>query len=217
MKREKPMKYVKMLGLVVAAAAALMAFVGASTASATVLCKTQGTGSPTGTTCPEGWAYPAGTTIHAVSEEKPVLTTSFKTIECGSSTFSVITDNEGSATETVKAHADNLTFAECNCEVKVIKEGTVEIHWIEGTHNGTLTANGDEVTASCSTIFGNVHCIYVVENTDLGTLTGGAEATADITATIPRLSTSGLCAETAVWHVKYRVTSPTPLFVTGHT
>jgi hypothetical protein len=57
------MKYLKMLGLAAIAAAALMAFVGAGTASAAggVLCKVEGTSS--GTTCPSGQAYTPGTKI----------------------------------------------------------------------------------------------------------------------------------------------------------
>jgi len=104
------MKYVKMLGLAAVAAAALMAFVGASTASATVLCKTAGTGSPTGTTCPANQAYPAGTAITAVNKGTVKLDTTFKTIECSGSEVKGSTSNEGSATETVTGPEGTLTF-----------------------------------------------------------------------------------------------------------
>ena len=224
------MKYVKMLGLAAVAAAALMAIVGSSTASATVLCAAEPTnGNPAtkGTVCPTNFAYIAGTEIHAVLDPgtgPAKLTTAFKNIECEESTVSGSTENEGSAAETVKGKVATLTFGKCNCEVKVLEEGgkqkagTLEVHWIPDTFNGTLTSNGAEVTANCSTIFGTVHCIYVTENTDLGTLTGGNPATMDIeSANIPRLSTSGLCAETAKWDAKYEVTSPKPLYVADHT
>jgi hypothetical protein len=218
--RRKHMKYVKMLGLAAVAAAALMAFVGASTASATVLCKTPGTGEPTGTTCPAGWAYEKGTAIHAVNEGTATLTTSFLDITCNKSTVQGSTDNEGSASETVTGSITTLTFEECNCEVKVLAAGTLEVHWISGTHNGTLTSKNAEVTATCSTIFGKVHCIYSTPatGTDLGTATGGNPATMDISsADIPRLSTNSLCDTTANWDANYSVTSPAPLYVTGHT
>jgi len=240
------MKYVKMLGLAAAAVAALMAFVGASTASATVLCKVEGEKGATGltgTTCPAEKAYPKGTEIHAVLDPgtgPAKLTTAFKNIECEESTVSGKTSNEGSATETVTGSVEVLTFGKCNCEVNVIKKGTLEVHWINvldknengeviaetGGHNGTLTSNGAEVTAQCNTIFGAVHCIYVTENTDLGTATASGKnekgeatpATMDIeSANIPRLATSGLCAETAKWDAKYEVTSPKPLYVAAHT
>jgi len=218
------MRYVKMLGLAAIAAAALMAFVGASTASATVLCKTPGTGETTGTTCAPGWAYEAGQTFHAVFEPteavpKAKLTTSFKNIECSKSTVHGHLENEGSATETVKVEITTLTFEECNCEVKVVHPGTLTIHWIPDTHNGTVTVDEAEVTATCSTIFGNVHCIYNTgAGISIGDLTGGNPATMDIEENnIPRLTTNSLCAEKAKWDAHYEVTEPKPLYVTDHT
>jgi hypothetical protein len=209
------MKYVKMLGLAAVAAAALMAFVGASTASATVLCKSAG-----GTTCPAGEAYGANTTIHAVNTGTVKLDTSFKTIECTGSTVQGETENEGSATETVKGKTGGtLTFTGCNCTVTVLNAGTLEIHWIEGGSNGTVTSSGSETTTSCKTIFGTVHCIYVTNGTHVGTLTGGNPATLSASATIPvdAEHSNGLCPQESKWTANYEVTSPTPLFVTGHT
>ena len=241
------MKYVKMLGLASVAVAALMAFVGSSTASATVLCTVEGTnkaGEPTGTTCPANEAYKGGTKIHAEFEAtaevpKAKLTTSFQNIECEVSTVAGETINEGSATETVKGIVTALTFEKCNCEVKVLKNaagnfGELEIHWgelveeggkkvfKETGHGGTLTSTGSEVTAQCNTIFGKVHCIYKTNATDIGNLTGSAEtistATMDIEgANIPRLVTDPLCAEKASWDAHYKVDTPDVLNVAGHT
>jgi hypothetical protein len=221
------MKYVKMLGLAAVAAAALMAFVGASTASATVLCKTNVVGTPTGTTCPANQAYPAGTEIHMVSEGNVVLTTGSEITEitCRHSTMKGITRNEGSATETVKGsvEAKNVTWEECStpngaCTYSTIKGGTLEIHWIEGTHNGTLAFNGLEVTSSCASIFGNIHCIYELAEEDLGTLTGGNPATVDVeSAPINNVSTSSLCPTGPKLDAKYKITTPEPLYVAGHT
>jgi len=97
------MKYVKRLVLAVMAAA-LMGFMGAGSASATVLCKTPGFGSPTGTTCPIAWAYFGGTEIHAVSEGTVVLTTGKEITEssCKRSTMTAFSENEGSSTETTR-------------------------------------------------------------------------------------------------------------------
>jgi len=207
------MKFLKVLGLAAVAAAALMAFVGAQTASATVLCKVQGTGATTGTTCPEGEAYSSGQEIHAVLDPgtKATLKTEFKTIECTESTVKGSTSAE--VEETLSGPEGTLTFGGCNCTVTVLKAGTVSITWISGTHNATLKSNGSESTVSCSTIFGTVHCIYVTENTDLGTLTGGNPATLDANAEIPRLATSALCSAKALWEAKYEVTTPKPLYV----
>jgi hypothetical protein len=204
------MKYVKMLGLAVVAAAALMAFAGAGTASATVLCKN----SESASSCNEN--YPSETELKSSlsAGTKAILKTEIKTIECSKSTLSGKPENGGSATETVKGPIAALAFEECNCEVKSLKKGTVEIHWISGSTNGTVTATGAEVTVNCSTIFGLVHCIYVTEKTDLGTLTGGNPAKIDVKAVLPRLATSAPCSATATWEATYEFTSPKPLFVT---
>jgi hypothetical protein len=219
------MKYVKMLGLATVAAAALMAFVGASSASATVLCTTNPVAVPTGTTCPANQAEPAGTEIHAVSEGNLVLTTGseFTEITCKKGTVKGKTSNEGSATETVKGAAETITWEECStpngaCTVTTVKPGTLEVHWIEGTHNGTLTSTGAEITSNCASIFGNIHCIYKAENEDLGTITGGNPATADFESTpVNIIATSGLCPSGPKWDAKYEITTPKPLYIAGHT
>ncbi len=219
------MKYVKMLGLAAVAAAALMAFVGASTASATVLCKVEGEKAgtaTTGTKCPAEKAYPKGTVIHAVNTSTAILEGEPFNIECKKSTVQGETTNEGSATETVDGPITVLTFEECGpSTVTVLKKGTLEVHWInnedKGSHDGTLTANGQEVTTETSTIFGKVHCIFVTENTDLGTLKGGNPATFTANAVIKKLSTNALCPSPGTWTASYEVTSPKPLFVADHT
>jgi hypothetical protein len=210
------MKYIKMLGLVAVVATALMAFIGAGSASATVFCKEKPTGE--GTTCPAGQAYPGGTTTHEVNEGVVKLTTTFDVIECEESIIEVEIEKEGGVTETLKGPVKKLTFGKCNCTVTVLTDGTQEVHWIPGTINGTITSTGSEVTASCSTVFGNVHCIYKTNQTDIGDYTGGAGAKVDIESTdIPRLTTNSLCAEEARWDGKYKVESPNPLFIASHT
>jgi len=210
------MKPLKILGLALVAAMALMAFVGSSTASATVLCKTNpkaGAGEATGTICPSGEAYPENTTIEAklTTGTKAKLITSFKTIECGKSAVKGETSAE--VAEPLTGPEGTLTFEECNCEVKVLKAGKLSTEHIAGTHNGTLKSTGNESTVVCSSIFGNVHCIYATENTDVGTLTGGNPATLKAEATIPKLATNALCSEKSEWSASYEVTAPKPLFV----
>jgi hypothetical protein len=189
------MKYVKMLGLAAVAAMALMAFVGAGTASATTL---TGVG---------GAVLGTGSTIHANSEGTATLTTSFKNIECKKSTVSGKTTNETGTT--VNGNVEALTFEECNCTVAVLKKGSLSIG-----SGGALTSSGAEVTASCSTIFGTVHCIYATSNTSLGTLTGGTTAVMNISsARIPRLTTNSLCDTEANWDATYKVDNPDTLNV----
>lgn len=206
------MNYLKILGFAALTIAAMTVLVGAGTASATVLCKTSG-----GTTCPAGQAYGSGTAIHAVNVGTVVTTTVYKNIECKKSTMAGATSSEGSPTETVRAALSVLTFEECNCDVVVLKKGTLEIHWISGTNNGTVTYSGEEKTVTCSTIFGSVHCIYVT-NADIGTLSGGSPAVLNIpSASVNFVITNALCEEDRYWDAKYEITSPNPLYVTDHT
>jgi len=222
------MKYVKVLGLTVIAAAALMAFGGASSASATVLCKTVPTSSPTGTTCPAGWALQAGDKIHAVlvTGGQGTLTSNeaFKpNIVCKKTTIEGELTAEGSATETVKGQVTALTIEECEeTIVTVLNKGTLEIHWIPGTHNGTITGTGTEITTVVPSIFGNIHCIYKTNATDLGTLTGSKKAneTAVMHAenqAIPFIETSGLCPPKPTWDATYEFKTPDTLTVADHT
>lgn len=200
----------RMLGLAVVATAALMAFVGVSSASATVLCSTNSN------PC-TGTKYPAGTEVKSnlAAGTKSVLSTEFQKIECSKSTVAGKTSNAGGATETVKGSVETLTFEECNCTVAVLKKGGWEYHWISGGPNATVTWNGQETTVTCSTIFGNVHCIYVTENTHVGTITGGSRAKMHWNPSWPRLPTNSLCSSQATGSAEYEISTPDPLFIEG--
>jgi len=209
------MKCVKMLGLASVAAVALVAFAGASSASATVLCKTTPGG--LSTPCSANQAYPANTQLLAEASTTVKLDTTFKTVECSSSTIEGTTSNEGSASETVKVPVVRYAYGSCNCTVSVLKKGSLEIHWIEGTHKGTVTLNETETTVSCSTIFGTVHCIYVTENDSIGDITESSTPStrAVFHATGPtfRLATNALCSEEGTLTATYEIVSPAPLYI----
>ncbi|HET7509273.1 MAG TPA: hypothetical protein VFJ65_03395 [Solirubrobacterales bacterium] len=215
------MRYFKTLGIAIVATAALTGFVGVGAASATVLCKVEPTGGNTGTkgtTCPEGSAYPSGTEIHAVVNGSVTFENPFKTLECKKSTWTAATKQEGGASETVSATVGALTFGECSCELKTITPGTFEFHWVPDTLNGTATSSGAEFTSTCSTIFGIVHCIFVSNATDLGTLTGGYPAALDIEgAHLSRVSTNPICPESSPFTAKYEITTPKPLYIAAET
>jgi len=185
------MRYIKMLGLAAVAAAALMAFVGASTASATVLVGTSG---PLG----------SGTTINAALEPgtEAVLEAGFGNIACGESTVHGTISNAGGAAATVSGPISKggLTFGACTGDtVSVLKEGTLEIHHIAGTTNGTLTSSGAEVTV-INHDTGGTHCIYRTENTHIGVLTGNKTGTATLHAE-------------ATWKATYTVNVPDEVWV----
>lgn len=183
------MKYVKILGLLAVAAAALMAFT--ASASATVV-----TG-PGGETTP---------TIHAVPESGHVsLHNSIVNIECNSTVEGHITTH--GATETASGPIDSLSFFDCTNEwvVDVNVLGTLEAHTTSTAGHGaaTLTSNGTKVTATRA----GLSCIYETNNTDIGTVTGGTQATLAISASIPRVGGSFLCGGgTAQWTGNYTTT-----------
>jgi hypothetical protein len=188
------MKYVKILGLLAVAAAAMMAF--AVSASATTVT------SPTGTK--------ATPTIHAVNEGgHVVLANSNANIEC-SSTVEGKVESHGEGV-TAKGNISSLSFTSCTngwtVEVNPVAKGSLEAHWTSG-YNGTLTSNGTTVTAILHTIFGPITCRYLTSNTSIGTLTGGNPATLDIEASIPFHSGGGLCGSgNSAWSGKYVATT----------
>jgi hypothetical protein len=199
------MKYLKMLGLAAVAAAGLMAFVGAGSASATTLTCTN----PPGTKV----VCPAGTTIESTATSSLLLKAGFAEITCTASTVKGKTSNAGSTTETVKGPIETLTFTSCGSStVDVIKNGSLEIHTdTEGVTdgNGTVTGTGSEVTVSA---FGT-SCVYgTPEPKDLGTLKGssntGGTATFTISASLSKVSGGFLCANPAAWSGSYKVTNP---------
>lgn len=202
------MRHLKTLAPLFIVAAAVTALAGAGTATATVLCKNN----LNTETCSE--RYPVGTEFKTHLTGLATLTTTFKNISCEEASGEGKLESEGSSTTTPWGKGTG-TYGKCNCEVKVIRTGTIEVHYIAGTDNGTVTFKETEVTAGCSTIFGSVHCIFATgSGTDLGTLSSGSPAKAEFKeANIPRLSTSSLCAEKAQLDATFEITTPNPLYV----
>ncbi|MGN6816372.1 MAG: hypothetical protein ACTHK3_09860 [Solirubrobacterales bacterium] len=197
------MKHLKILALAAMACAAFMAFVGASSASATVLCKTNLTEG----CAAAGWAYPAGTVIESSSTNSGTLKAGGITLDtCTGSTIKGKTSNAGSSTETVKGPNEEINWGTCTNETKTITNGELEIHHIAGTDNGTMTSNGTEVTVK--TIFGS--CVYSAS--DIGTLVGGNPASIEVKELSVKL-VSGPCPSETKWTQSFAVTSPKPLFV----
>lgn len=186
------MKYLKMLGLAAIAAAALMAFAGAGTASATVLCST--TTSP----CPEGQKYPAGTRIGFSLAAGTSLTwvNGGNTLEtCKEAVLKSDITNAGSGTSTVTSENKALSFNQCTFANGFTKLGGLEIHNISGTSNGTVTASGEVGWTFVNPLFGS--CIYGwTTGGVVGTITEGKPATLDLNVGIVRLPGSSItCPE----------------------
>jgi hypothetical protein len=205
------MKYLKMLGLAAVAAMVLMAVVGASTASATQLDKvTSGGAKDTlGVGTFLGSSASVGTTLNLTDTAGNPIDTCKQ-----GAVLSEIT-NAGGAGATVSGDITGLTWESCTQKTQTLALGTLEVHGIAGTDNGTVTGNGSKVTIN---VFG-VPCVYGTNNTDLGVLTGvtssTSHATVDINAVILEQDPKQfLCPDTGKWVGNYTVTNPTGLYVT---
>jgi hypothetical protein len=188
------MRYLKILGLLAVATAALMAFAGP--ASATTVTTSTGGASAT-------------PTIHAVNENGNVLFHNPEAnIEC-SSTFQGPVESHGSGiTVTLKINAE---FKACinGWSVTVNVSGTLHFHWNFG-HGAKVTWTGGTITATLNLVFFHITCRYATAagGTDIGTLTGGNPATLHLEGKIPFHSGSAACGEEpSQWTGDYTTTS----------
>jgi hypothetical protein len=206
------MKFLKMLGLAAVAAAALMAFVGAGTASATTL---EVGGAAQNKSVAISASLQAGTSALLKDEFGTTTDTCTTSTVAGSTT---------TFTPTVSGPISTLTFGSCSHTTTVIAKGNLSVAWIPTTEaekkegktstNGTVSSNGAEVTVQ-STFFGASAVCKTGAGTTLGPLTGattagnpGAHATIDINAKI----NCGILGSSS-WTGTYTVTSPTDLGV----
>jgi hypothetical protein len=205
------MKTVKMFALAAVAVAALMAFIGASAASASVICSTatEPCTSPWPSPTTLDYSLATGTSAELINLE------TLETIDtCKKSTVKGTLTN-GSATATAKGPAE-VTWEECTWPTTTIKNGTLEVHAITGTKgNGTVTANGFEVTINTG-VFGS--CVYGTgEGMDLGTVDEGNPSTFTAAAKVKFISGGFLCPRNTEWKAKYTQTEPknTTLYVSA--
>jgi len=188
------MKYVKILGLLAVAVAALMAFAGTASADSVT--------SPTGTT------YTS--TLKASAEGHAVLDNPIAKIECASTVEGAVETHGTKVPAAGKIKA--LTFTGCTDEwhVTVVAPGSLSVNGITGSYNGDVFSTGATVEA---TRFG-ITCRYATSNTTVGTATSGTPATMDISASIPFHSGSIFCGSGATaWTGSYTVNTPGSLFV----
>ena len=186
------MKYIKMLGLLAVAAAALMAFAGS--ASATEIT------SSTGKT----------PTIKATSTNT-ALDGAFTTVTCGHSEVGGTVEAHGAPNDAKTPATGKITtldFTLCNYPVTVVNNGTLSVTGTTPTGNGTLTSNGAKVAIHTSV----GTCVFTTSNTHIGTVTGsnntGGHAVLDITGKIPRTEGNFLCGSSGQWTGSYTITHP---------
>jgi hypothetical protein len=195
------MKYVKMLGLAAIAAMALMAFVGAGTASATKLYS-------------GGSALGAGSLVKLSLTGSSVLSSGESTLNtCTGGQFTSEIANAGSSTTTVSGPNTTIDFENCASTVHTETKGSLEVHHIAGTNDGTVTASGVVIG---NTVFGT-NCLYQSgTGKHLGVLDGvtSGDATIHIHISVTEAEPKKfICPDTATWTGHFVVTSPTPLHV----
>jgi hypothetical protein len=203
------MRYLKMLALVAMATAGLMAFVGASSASAGVLCKTE--------TDPCNNRVKKNETVSSQTQtgKAAFINTGLKNIECEKSTLAGEVTKEGGKGEVPEVAVQTLSFTNCKCEVMVLKKGTYYMSHIAGTFDGRPFGTGQEIATQCVILGVQVKCVYSTNNTLLGELQKGNPAVIELNAKlqlVPASSEPG-CEETATWTGFYEVTTPKPLYV----
>lgn len=201
------MKCLKALGLVAMAAMALTAFLGASSASATVICTT--------TTTPCGTSWHVDTIEASLAAGTSAVTRSTGgALEgtCSGSSLSGSKTVTGSATQTVviSVPKSGLIWSGCSQTTDTLAGGELEIHRITGTENGTITARGFEVTK----VVAGVSCIYGTSTGhDIGVLTGGNDATMDLHGTWTKRGGSFLCPSTSIFEADYTITNHNAVYV----
>lgn len=207
------MKYLRIIGPTAAIAVAV-ALVGASTASATVLCTTNAST----TNCGAANHVKAGSTIEAALEglNQAVFEDVNNNVKwkCPSSNIRGTTENTGKAGESIgwKVAASELSFSNCGVEFVNSLAGTIEMHWISKTDNATLTAKGFKIEINA---FGSEWCIYEFPTfTDMGVLKGANPASISVNAVMPRTNVCSFGPTSLRWTGTYTVREPNPLYVT---
>ena len=199
------MKYLKMLGLTAVAAMALTAFLGASSASGTVLCTT----TMTEGCAAAGWHIPSGSILEASQVGTGSLETTGGTVldTCSGAAINQTTKTTGSSTETVTAITEigDITWKECTKTTDTLEGAHLEIHWIPGTDNGTITIKGGKVTVN--SIFGTCTYGFSEPARSLGDLIGDHETPKLVINTlVSKLGGGGLCPAESRWTATFHVT-----------
>ena len=197
------MKYLKMLGLAAVAAAALMALVGAGTASADELC----TEPAVSNMCPAGKQI---TTIHASLVGSAVLedTEGNSIVTCTAGTLHADVTTQGTGVSGVSGPITALTWGatgtNCNLPTTTITNGTLDGSAAAGGGT-TVKATGTRVTVN-TILFGS--CVYGpgAAGLDVGAIANGSEHLA-ISTVVNKQSGSGVCPETTFWTATFTVTN----------
>jgi hypothetical protein len=213
------MKLIRINVLLVFAALAAVALLGAAPASATTLCKAEEE------VCAEGNRYPAGTGVkmELATGSTSQIKTSLGTVVCKGST------GEGESTEEstgsrelaldilIKVGFTSCSLGKTSCTLEVPRAWLILVLFLftfpffHGKIEKDPTTKGEaNINVKCGSLF---NCVYNVENALLG---GEDGAPASLAANEITLLTEGeefICPATSKWTAKYTITEPNPLWV----
>jgi hypothetical protein len=199
------MKYLKMLGLAAVLAAAVMAIVGAGTASADEIC----TEPAVSNMCPAGKLITEIDATLKAGESAKLEDTSGNTLDtCTAGTVKITNISQGTGVSSITgtSAANEIVWGEKNTEC-LFTTDTITGASIEATQASgggtTLKASGAEVTINTG-LFGS--CIYKTgTGLDLGTVSNGG-TTLTINVVVTRAS-GFACPSSAKWNATYTVTN----------
>lgn len=196
------MKYVKILGAVAAATVALMAFVGAGTASATVLCSSN--------TSPCAAPYGSGTrvsmSLEAGTEFRWRL--GFMEFVCEQATMAGELTSPGGVGQGVTETLNNFSFGGCSGKVKTLKPGVLRFDATSGT-DGIVNGTGAEIEVEQM----GISCVYGWNTAKvLGPYTSTTGSSGPPTLVeeieVTKIAGSFLCANPAHWEARFVQTTP---------
>ena len=204
------MRFIKMLGLAAIAAVAAMAFVGAGSAAATVLCKQAPNAE---NKCAAGQSYGVGTIIKGTAQNA-VLTSDLSNVTCEHSETEAEVSNAGSASTTVTGSIKKLTFTGCKTAGLVGCTVTVqnlpyhaEVHAGEGG-NGSLTVKtgGKGKPGATVVCVGVINCTF--NNTLFNLPVEGGNPAAVLANEVALEREGGTCGKEAFWDATYTAIAP---------
>lgn len=200
------MKYAKMLGLAAVAAMALMAWVGAASASADVLCTENNT---------PACAKPITSLVATQVGSAALKDTSGNVLDtCTGAETKGTVEKQGEGVEP-EGPITSLTWSGCTQTTKTLAPGRLKVETREtspGVFVHTVTATGTEVTIS---VFGGLlDCVYGPGATplSLGDLTLGKPAILHINTVIPLIKGSG-CPATGRWEATFQITNHSEVWI----
>jgi len=199
-------------GLVALAAVALL---GATSASATTLCKAKEE------VCAAGNRYPAGTAVKATAVGTAKFPSSIGTVECKESSAEGKSNEESTGSpETALDVLVKFSFTSCllgktACTVEVPRAWLIlflflslfPFFHVKIDRDPSLEGNAN-IHMKCGFL---INCTYGAENI---LLEGESGAPASLVANEAELAIeAGFCPEKMKWSAKYEVTAPNPLWV----